>query len=554
MIRLFFYYAWHSFVNSVKKLFRTWVAIVIAVSLVIGIAAGIGAGVIAGIIEDSAQSGAQYEESAAQADAEEEITDEPMTEEEKAAVKDILEIAAGGIVFILILAGIWTADKSGTSIFLMPDVNMLFPSPNKPQSVLMYKTVMQAGVIIVSSVYLVFQLPNLIMNAGLDVKTALVLLAVWALSLLLMKLISVFCYTVTATRPNSKKYLQYAVYGAVAAAALLYIAKWQLGGCGKFEAARSLFASEVSRYIPVWGWLKGMIMFAYEDRWLAVSACFAGMLAVFLGFIYLIWHIQADFYEDAMNSAQRMQERLEAQKEGRRALSAKPRSKRIDREREFKHGRGASVFFAKTMYNRFRFAGLGVFTKTSSTYLIVSLAAAALLRFLTGYREVLPVAGILAFFIVFRTLGNPIAEETSKNFIFTVPERAFSKVFYCTVSGSANTALDLIPAFIAAEGILLGNPLNTVCYLVLLTTLDWLASSAGTFISLAIPSSVHKAVISMFQLSSVMISVLPTVAAAVMGLIFGNMYVYILAASVINAAAGLGLSAISSTFIHEGVK
>ena len=50
-MRLFLYYITHTFVNSIKKIFRTWVAIFIAVIIGFGVLIGLGAGFIADQLE-----------------------------------------------------------------------------------------------------------------------------------------------------------------------------------------------------------------------------------------------------------------------------------------------------------------------------------------------------------------------------------------------------------------------------------------------------------------------------------------------------------------------
>ena len=42
-MKLFFYYAFHSFVNQIRKVLKTWVAVFFLVCIVIGAAIGIGA-------------------------------------------------------------------------------------------------------------------------------------------------------------------------------------------------------------------------------------------------------------------------------------------------------------------------------------------------------------------------------------------------------------------------------------------------------------------------------------------------------------------------------
>jgi pimeloyl-ACP methyl ester carboxylesterase len=58
----------------------------------------------------------------------------------------------------------------------------------------------------------------------------------------------------------------------------------------------------------------------------------------------------------------------------------KDRSDKLRRD-GMQHGSGANVFFYKAMYNRFRFAHFGIFTKTSETYLFAAVAVSVLCRF-----------------------------------------------------------------------------------------------------------------------------------------------------------------------------
>ena len=72
------------------------------------------------------------------------------------------------IVFLAILLwGMYSGSKDGTDIFQMADVNLLFTAPMKPQSVLMFRLSFQMVATVFASIYLVFQIPNLVVNMGL---------------------------------------------------------------------------------------------------------------------------------------------------------------------------------------------------------------------------------------------------------------------------------------------------------------------------------------------------------------------------------------------------
>ena len=45
-MRLFGYYAWHSFVNQLRKLFKTWVLIFLVICMAVGALIGVGAAML----------------------------------------------------------------------------------------------------------------------------------------------------------------------------------------------------------------------------------------------------------------------------------------------------------------------------------------------------------------------------------------------------------------------------------------------------------------------------------------------------------------------------
>ena len=156
-MRLFGYYALHSVFNQLRKLFKTWVLVLILVCALIGGLIGFGAATL----QEAASGG---EENA-------EVIDEAYEEIENEAIDEIsmevaigisgmevFELAASVIILGVFIFEVFSAEKNGAKIFLPADVNLLFPSPMKPQSVLMFRIGTQLGMAIIGSFYLLFQI------------------------------------------------------------------------------------------------------------------------------------------------------------------------------------------------------------------------------------------------------------------------------------------------------------------------------------------------------------------------------------------------------------
>ena len=157
-MKLFSYYALHSFWNQLRKLFRTWVIVFILICALVGGLIGFGAAMLSDAAEKNAPS--------------EEIEEVFTPEEETERLADRMataELIAGAVILVLLVFSALSADKNGSRIFLPADVNLLFPSPLSPQRVLMFRLGTQIGTSIAASLYLLFQLPSLIHGLGLSV-------------------------------------------------------------------------------------------------------------------------------------------------------------------------------------------------------------------------------------------------------------------------------------------------------------------------------------------------------------------------------------------------
>ncbi len=532
MTRLIFYYMTHTLKNQIKKLFRTWVAVFLLICVLAGLLFGIGAAVIASVVEDHVDEG---EEDVLPP---EEETD-PLPPE---TARSVVELAVGGIILAILVFSVLTADKSGSSIFLMADVNLLFPAPIKPQSVLLFRLVMQAASSLLLTVYLIFQIPNLMVNLGLGFGAALAMLGAWFFALVYSKLISVLLYTLVASHPKLKKRLRPALYAVVAVVAAAYLLTAMQSSDGDyFAAAVRFFNAPGSWYVPVWGWFKALVMSGMDNNALPALLAFAALLIGAVLLIAVIRRIHADFYEDAMAHSAQTAELQQAVAEGNAALRTrkKDRSEKLLRDR-LTHGSGASVYFFKAMYNRFRFAHLHIFTKTAETDLLVGVGLSLILLYVLEYPFFPLVAIVLAGFTFFRALGNPVADDVKRESFLLVPDSAHKKLFFSFLGGVANSALDLLPAFLAAAILLRENPGTVFLWYLLAVSVDAYSVSTGVFIDLSLSTGLSRNIRAMIQLLFVYFGLIPAAGLLTVGFALGHLTLF----AGITAVFCLGITAL----------
>ena len=551
-MRLWGYYAWHSFINTIKKMFRSTFVVVILAIVGMGVIFGVVGGIIGTVAEkQSAQESVDenYREDEEE-EKEQEEKEEPMSAEDVAAMKTIVETVVALVFIVFLLWGLYSGSKKGTEIFLMADVNFLFTAPMKPQSVLMFRLTFQMATTILASVYLLFQIPNLI-NMGLGASAIASVFVGWIMLLLFQRLMMVLSYTVFTTHEQLKKYVL-PIIVAIAAILLAVTAVVCFQEKGDvFAMMNALYASSWSRWIPFVGWYKGMIMSAVNADMAHFLIFLLLMLASMAVFVWLIWQLKADFYEDALTQAGKTAEKLEAAKEG-RASRAKERSKRIRRTGSF-GGSGGSVFFTKEMYDRKRNAYLGFVTGTMLFYLAVSVMALMFVIRVMKLNSFFVPGIILMAILFFRNFGNPIARETSMNWLFLVPDSPYRKVFFALMSGTAGTAIDLLPALIAGIILTGENPLVMIGWLLTLVVMDFMLSTFGLLLEALLPASALDVAKSVLQMLLRFFMILVITVLMAVGFLIGG----VSAALLMTTAGGLiigGLCFLAyPSMLHGGI-
>lgn len=504
-MRLWGYYALHTFINTIKKIFKSKVMIVILCSFLIGGVIGGSVGFISSLVEDQAQT-----ESSVSKD---DKTNDPAQMEEDFmtvhadAIRESIPAATMILLLVVVLWGIYGGSKKGSDFFLMADANILFAAPLKAQTVLMFRLSFQILALLFFTFYLIFQVPSMKLILGLDNFAIVAIFLAWGMLLFMSKLMSVFTYTLTATYEHLKKYVVPFVFAVgllvVAATGAVYIST----GSDYMATLRLTYGADWSNYIPVFGWYKAMVMNAINGHVLASLGYMALNLVFLIALVWGIWHIKADFYEDALAGAQKRDDMTKAALEGRNINKDKKQSAKRAQKLEHKvrksyelKGWGASVFLHKSILNRRRFSKFGFVTNTLLLYLAIGGLGAAFMAYKTDLREISVIGLIMALTLFFRNFGNPIEIESSHNWLFLVPEDPYKKVLYAILAGSVDCVLDLLPGIVVATVILRGNPLMALLWLATLVSMDLMFSCFGLLLQAILPSSAMDVVKSMLQM------------------------------------------------------
>ena len=558
-MRLFLYYASHSLLNTIKKVMKTWVAFILII-----IVFGTVVGLVTSLFTKNSKSGKDTPDTAVTTVVDgEEGQGEELTLEDAAdgsfakskigqmmkkyniTKEQIVDLAISAVFLLVLATNILNAQNS-SKIFLPADVPMLFSSPMRPQSVLMFRLLCTLGTSLIVSLFMLFQIPNLTINAGLSLWGAVSLVIVYAMILVFSTLVQVIFYTITSRMKtgtgNIKTFLA-VVYGAVflGFAAFTAISKLSL-----VEGLFAYFASTKTHWVPFWGWLRGISYYACIGD-MTMSMIYLGLFIVACAVLVLIiWKLKADFYEDAMFAAEHKAEQLEsAKKAAKGGVTTREKERKASLDREgFHYGSGANVFLYKAVFNRFRFAKLRIFSTTMIVYTIV---AGVVAWFARGYSHgdafFIPAAvlGVMAFY---RTMGDPIREDTSRDFFMLIPETHHKKLMYSILGSLSVTAIDLVLPMVVAAIMLKANPLNVLVWFAFVLSISFFATVVGTLISLSLPKDQAQTISVVVQMIFLYFGLTPSAMALIIGILVGHVLTAVAVGCAINVLIGFLVSLI----------
>ena len=557
-MRLFLYYAFHTTVNTLKKLLKTWVAIII----VSGVAAGI-IGMLIGRIVPLVINAVNPEQSITET-VSEKIGETEESEEEKEPsafrvfleknnlnkydVTDLVVTAA----FLLMVTLVLTGANKGGQIFKPADVPILFASPMKPQSVLLFRMMLSLGMNIFVSLYMLGQIPNLVQNLHFSVWGAFSLLVAYSLTLVFSSILQIGFYVLACRTKKGSLNIAAYILGFYVILSIAYFAYAKITGQGYALAAFRFFGNRKTFWIPFIGWLRGMIYYALTGENFKSVMFFLLFVAVGILLIVLIWNMKADFYENAMFATEKIAAQMENQKnaaKGAATTREKDRSKSLERD-GFHYGSGASVFFYKSVYNRFRFAKFRFVTVKFLIYLF----AAGISGFFAGKianKEIafLIPAVIILLIAYYAAMGNPLEEDTSREFFILIPESPLKKVWASLLGCITVNAIDIIIPLTLAAVFVKANPVTVLIWFFFILSAVMFAATAGTFINLSVPGDHAQTFKMMLQMMIVYFGTVPSLGLILFGLLIKNLTVTMLPGIVIHVAISSLFAFLSTKFL-----
>ena len=149
-------------------------------------------------------------------------------------------------------------------------------------------------------------------------------------------------------------------------------------------------------------------------------------------------------------------------------------------------------------------------------------------------------------------MGNPIAQETARNWLFLVPENPYKKVFFGVLAGTSLCAMDLLPALVVSALLLHEKPGIMLLWYLTYLVADFMFSEVGLLLEALVPASAMDMVKSMIQILLRCIILVIVAVFLAIGYFFGGIAGALVFTCAASAGIGGAISLIYPWMLHQG--
>ena len=413
--------------------------------------------------------------------------------------------------------------NAGSSFFTMPDVNLLFVSPVSPKKVMVYGLLKQMGATLLIAFFLIAYGGMAVNAFGISVGQAACLLLGFAVVVFFDQMLTILIYSFANGNEKRIRGVKTVVY-ALLAALLCYLAVRITAGGTSLESVYAAVSDPVLEFLPVVGWMKGLLFGAMAGDLLRALLFGGLMLAGLAACIWLFWRSDADYYEDVLQTTESAYQLKAAIKEG-RVVDKSTLSGKTPKVREtgLRGGWGASAFFYKQFREIKRTSRLVFLGKSTLTVLAAGLFMAIVMKNVGGDGEPMPpnivmvsVLAMCVYMLFFFNAAGEWSKELMKPYLFLVPEPPFQKLLWASMTSVLRPALEGVIVFAVVWAVIGCSPLTAVMCMLSYASFGFLFTASNLLSERLLGQMANKGLILVLYLLMLLVIIAPGLAAAIL--------------------------------------
>lgn len=355
----------------------------------------------------------------------------------------ILHSIVFGVAGLFLVLQVITGLSSGSTMFNMADVGLLFVSPVSSKKILIYGLIKQMGTTLLSAIFIFYQINTLKSSFGLAPTAILALVLVYAIIVFFTQLLAIIIYILTNSNNKKKLLVKCIMYALGGGLGIGIYYQYIIHGGTIFDALLRFIDLNEVLWIPLLGWsvmfMKGIIV----GKMLYVGISISLFLITTIAMVYIFTLRDGDYYEDVLSYTELTYNKLQDAKNGKMATSM--RKVKINEARTgLNGGSGAMAIFHRQLLEKKRSSRL-LFI---DLYTIISAIGVGLFSYY--YKG--PAGDYIVLFVfiymqvIFTSFGK-FAFELTKPYIYLIPAKSRDKIIASALVTLLKPCVDSIILF-----------------------------------------------------------------------------------------------------------
>ncbi len=308
---------------------------------------------------------------------------------------------------------------NGASMFSMADVNILFTSPKKPQTLLTFGLFGQLGRSLMLGVFILYQYAWVHDTYGISFASLLCVLVGYAATAFLSQMLAMLIYSFTSSDDKKCKAAKAVFYGIVIAFIAVLCVMSYTSEKDILPAVVKNANSFFMHFFPVAGFVRYGVVSAITADYKGLIIAFCCFVLCIAAFYLLVSRLNSDYYEDVLKATEVSFSAITARKEG-KASEAAPRNVKTGRT-GFSKGEGASAIAEKHKIENRR-------SKVFIINMVNLVFAAITIGFAFVVKDVNFAFAMNIYFSIFTVGSGRWARELLLPYVYLIPQPPFKKL------------------------------------------------------------------------------------------------------------------------------
>lgn len=355
----------------------------------------------------------------------------------------ILYTLVAGVGMLFLFSFVTTGLSTGSTLFSMADVGLLFVAPISSKKILIYGLIKQMATTFLSAIFILFQVGTIRQSFGLEARAILNIFVIYAIIIFYCQLMSIAVYIFTNGNSLRKSIIKGILYGMIAIIALgVFILRLQNGG-SLLDNVLQLMDAKLFHCLPVVGWAIMFISGTIEGSSIFVIMSILLFIISGIALISLLASGDADYYEDVLNCTEITYTKLQNAKDGKVVMNTK-KVKLNAEQTGINGGKGYTAIFYKHLLEKKRTSRF-VFIDTYT--ILASVGAGIASKYIESENVVYIILGVLIYIQFFMTILGKLSMELTKPYIYMLPEKSVKKVLAASITTLMKPCVDAVIIF-----------------------------------------------------------------------------------------------------------